>query len=131
MTTTHPLLHVHIHYNGQNGQILSHFLEQSHKFVKKELTYTLYEVEVDPYWSSVFKQCATQRIFLPSQMPDVKRVIYFDTDMLVLRDVAHICTVVLCGVVGIWYETSGAFCSKSVAMVTGILFWLTNVLEYE
>lgn len=38
-------------------------------------------------WWSMFRPCATQRLFLPSMLPEVDAVIYADTDVLFLNPV--------------------------------------------
>ncbi|KAH6941346.1 hypothetical protein HPB50_016681 [Hyalomma asiaticum] len=38
-------------------------------------------------WQSLFKPCASQRLFLPSMLPDVDAVIYVDADVLFLSPI--------------------------------------------
>lgn len=47
--------------------------------------------EPDPdKWQSLFKPCATQRLFLPSMLPDVDAVIYVDADVLFLSPIEEL-----------------------------------------
>ncbi|KAL1478708.1 hypothetical protein MTO96_034902 [Rhipicephalus appendiculatus] len=41
-------------------------------------------------WQSLFKPCATQRLFLPSMLPDVDAVIYVDADVLFLSPIEEL-----------------------------------------
>nr|XP_037276778.1 glucoside xylosyltransferase 2-like [Rhipicephalus microplus] len=41
-------------------------------------------------WQTLFKPCATQRLFLPSMLPDVDAVIYVDADVLFLSPIEEL-----------------------------------------
>ena len=41
-------------------------------------------------WKKLFKECASQRLFLPSVLTDISRVIYIDTDTMFLDDPAEL-----------------------------------------
>ncbi|ESO06113.1 hypothetical protein HELRODRAFT_155673 [Helobdella robusta] len=54
--------------------------------------YKIYAIQYPPYvdeaeWKTLFKPCATQRIFLPLVLASVDSIIYLDTDVLFLQPI--------------------------------------------
>ncbi|KAL5006967.1 hypothetical protein ScPMuIL_015773 [Solemya velum] len=86
--TSSPLM---FHIFAENS-LLSKFEEQINLWpetTRKKNGYHIYNLSFpngdQKEWQSLFKPCASQRLFLPTLLSDVDALIYVDTDVLFLR----------------------------------------------
>ena len=85
-------------FAGDNVQVNSHVVCDEENSVKL-LAANLPNVKVYPLdfpdkkestWKKLFKECASQRLFLPDVLVDISLVIYVDTDTMFLSDPAEL-----------------------------------------
>lgn len=64
------------------------------EYVQKQFNFTLMEPrfpkENENEWKSLFKPCASQRIFLPEVLKTTDSILYVDTDVLFISDIADV-----------------------------------------
>ncbi|XP_064155750.1 glucoside xylosyltransferase 2-like isoform X1 [Anguilla rostrata] len=64
------------------------------RFLSPRFQYSIYPItfsaENAEEWKNLFKPCAAQRLFLPVLLKDVDSLLYVDTDVLFLRPMDHI-----------------------------------------
>uniref|UniRef100_L7M2I9 UDP-D-xylose:beta-D-glucoside alpha-1,3-D-xylosyltransferase n=1 Tax=Rhipicephalus pulchellus TaxID=72859 RepID=L7M2I9_RHIPC len=80
--------------DDENREPLQQAISSWPKSVLKRVSYEVSPVKFpEPdakKWQTLFKPCATQRLFLPSMLPDVDAVIYVDADVLFLSPIEEL-----------------------------------------
>ncbi|VDI64305.1 UDP-xylose:glucoside alpha-1,3-xylosyltransferase, partial [Mytilus galloprovincialis] len=91
--TSEPLV-FHIYAEHELHPMFKQKLDYWPAEYKRKFLYYLYNItfptDNTQEWKKLFKPCASQRLFIPSLLPDVDSLLYVDTDILFLRPLDEI-----------------------------------------
>merc|ERR1719468_365991 len=91
---TKERLHFHVIVdNADFYSRLNKYVSTMSPLYKSKIRMTKYDVWYPPkgeYLRNIFRECATELLFLPDMFPHLDQIIYFDTDTIFLRPPEHI-----------------------------------------